>query len=129
VGDETVSEEAGRPRGDGVVDPASHRSGVRAAAYVVVTVLAFLLVWFALVAPNQLPRLRPGAFARIPIEGLFLVVLVLVLAAGRNPPGRPDGPPRRPAGLTTGSPRLTCRLDMILTGLKAQVKRGAPRGT
>lgn len=32
-------------------------------------------------------------------------IAALVLAAGRNPPGRADGPPRRPAGLTTGSPR------------------------
>ncbi|MGH8939816.1 MAG: tyrosine-type recombinase/integrase, partial [Actinomycetes bacterium] len=48
--------------------------------------------------------------ARATAEG----VAALVLAAGRNPPGRADGPPRRPAGLadrtspaglTTGSPR------------------------
>ena len=32
-------------------------------------------------------------------------IAALVLAAGRNPPGRSTGPPRRPAGLTTGSPR------------------------
>ena len=34
----------------------------------------------------------------------------LVLAAGRNPPGRAAGPPRRPGGLTLGSPR-THRAD------------------
>jgi hypothetical protein len=27
-------------------------------------------------------------------------IAALVLAAGRNPPGRPDGPPRRPTGVT-----------------------------
>lgn len=32
-------------------------------------------------------------------------IAALVLAAARNPPGRADGPQRRPAGLTTGSPR------------------------
>ncbi len=32
-------------------------------------------------------------------------IAALVLAAGRSPPGRSTGPPRRPAGLTTGSPR------------------------
>jgi hypothetical protein len=46
----------------------------------------------------------------------------LVLAAGRSPPGRPEGPPRRAAGLgvglTTGSPRPHSRPDMILTGVK-----------
>ncbi len=32
-------------------------------------------------------------------------IAAFVLAAGRTPPGRSTGPPRRPAGLTTGSPR------------------------
>jgi hypothetical protein len=44
-----------------------------------VTVLAGLLVWFALVAPNEFARLRPVAFLRIPLEGLLVVALVLVL--------------------------------------------------
>ncbi|MFC6081449.1 sulfatase-like hydrolase/transferase [Sphaerisporangium aureirubrum] len=44
-----------------------------------VTVLAFLLLAFALVAPNQLDLLTPGAFLRIPVEGLLGAVLVLVL--------------------------------------------------
>ena len=43
------------------------------------TALAFALVWFALVAPNKLGELTPAAFARIPIEGLLLVAVVLVL--------------------------------------------------
>jgi len=65
--------------------PAGGRQGVRAAAAGVTTVLACLLVWFALLAPNDAGRLAPGAFARIPVEGLLVVALVLVLPprAGR----------------------------------------------
>jgi hypothetical protein len=45
----------------------------------VITVLACLLVWFALTAPNEISRLTPTAFLRIPLEGLLVVALVLVL--------------------------------------------------
>ncbi|MCW2765753.1 MAG: CDP-alcohol phosphatidyltransferase [Nocardioides sp.] len=45
----------------------------------VVTIPACLLVWFALVAPNELSRITVGAFVRIPLEGLLGVALVLVL--------------------------------------------------
>ena len=45
----------------------------------VTTVLAGLLVWFALVAPNELDKLTPEAFVRIPLEGLLFVGLVFVL--------------------------------------------------
>jgi hypothetical protein len=55
------------------------RSRVRTVATGAVTVLACLLVWFALVAPNQLGRLTPLSFLRIPIEGLVVVALLLVL--------------------------------------------------
>ena len=41
--------------------------------------MAFLLVWFALVAPNQLSRFSPGAFVRVPIEGLVILAVGLVL--------------------------------------------------
>ncbi|MEO7261208.1 MAG: CDP-alcohol phosphatidyltransferase family protein [Jatrophihabitantaceae bacterium] len=51
----------------------------RQAAAAVITVLAFLLVWFALVAPNELDRLTPAAFLRLPAEGLLLAVAALVL--------------------------------------------------
>jgi hypothetical protein len=40
---------------------------------------ACALVLFALVGPNQLGRLTPGAFVRIPLEGLVGVALFLVL--------------------------------------------------
>jgi hypothetical protein len=58
-----------------------------------VTCLAVLLVVFALNAPNELDRLAPAAFVRIPVEGLVAVALVLVL------PGRP----RRVVALLAGT--------------------------
>ena len=64
---------------------AGHRSGFRIAAAWVITVLAFLLVWFALVGPDQVGALTPGAFVRIPLEALLFVGAVLLLPprAGR----------------------------------------------
>lgn len=63
--------------------PAAGRSGGRdrgrAVAAGVVTGLAFLLVLFALVAPNDVGRLTPGAFVRVPIEALVGAALFLVL--------------------------------------------------
>jgi hypothetical protein len=47
----------------------------------VTNTLALLLVWFALVAPNQVDHVTAGAFLRIPIEGLAVVFLALVLPA------------------------------------------------
>ncbi len=58
---------------------ADERGWVRRSAARATTVLACLLVWFALVAPNQLARLEPGVFVRIPVEGLVVLALVLVL--------------------------------------------------
>jgi len=71
--------------GDGEPGSAGDRSGFRTAAAWVVTVLAALLVWFALVAPNEFRGLTPGAFARIPLEALLFVGVVLLLPprAGR----------------------------------------------
>jgi hypothetical protein len=43
------------------------------------TLLAFLLVWSALVLPERLFRLTPAGFLRIPLEGLALVGLALLL--------------------------------------------------
>lgn len=56
-------------------------SRTRTVAAWLLTLLAILLVWFALVAPNRTERLTPAAFVRIPLEGLVLVVLLLVLPA------------------------------------------------
>ena len=56
---------------------------LRAVAARVITVLAILIVWFALIFPDQLSRLTPGALLRLPVEALLLVALGLVL------PGQP----------------------------------------
>jgi phosphatidylglycerophosphate synthase len=53
----------------------------RGAAAAVLTVLAVLIVWLALVAPEQPSRLTPGAFVRVPLEGIVVVALALVLPA------------------------------------------------
>jgi hypothetical protein len=45
----------------------------------VTTALAFLLVLYALVGPNNLDQLTPLAFLRVPVEGLVAVVLILLL--------------------------------------------------
>jgi phosphatidylglycerophosphate synthase len=46
---------------------------------VVVTILAVLIVWAALVAPNQPQTVTLIAFFRIPLEGLVLIALAAVL--------------------------------------------------
>ena len=53
------------------------RTGIAAA----LTTLALLLVWVALVAPNQPIRLTPSAFVRLPLEGLVLIAVAVVLPA------------------------------------------------
>jgi phosphatidylglycerophosphate synthase len=69
-----------RPRGHAVhPEPRPRRAGVTPAA----TLLAGALVWFALVAPARPDRLTPGAFLRIPVEALVLVVAALALS-GRS---------------------------------------------
>jgi phosphatidylglycerophosphate synthase len=60
-------------------EPGSPRRPVRRVAAGVLTCVAVALVWFALVAPNELTEVTPGAFVRIPLEGLVLVGVVLVL--------------------------------------------------
>jgi phosphatidylserine synthase len=50
-------------------------------AAVVLTVLAALLVWAALVAPNQPGHFGLGAFARIPLELLAVVAVAVLLPA------------------------------------------------
>lgn len=43
------------------------------------SILAGLLVWVALLAPNDITRFTPSAFVRIPLEGVVLVVAALLL--------------------------------------------------
>jgi hypothetical protein len=62
-------------------DSADDRRGKRPVGRWLTTVLACLLVLFALIAPNQVGRLTPGAFVQIPLEGLLAVALVVVVPA------------------------------------------------
>jgi len=77
---------AGGPTTGDASEGTKSRGRVRAAAAAVTTVLAALLVWFALVAPNEMHDLMPSAFLRIPIEGLlFVAVLLAIPARARTP--------------------------------------------
>ena len=53
---------------------------------------AVVLLWAALVAPDRWGGVQPGAFLRIPLEGLVVVAVVLLLPR----------PVRRPAAATAG---------------------------
>ena len=66
---------------------------VRTEIAVAVTVLALLLVWAALVAPNEPQDLNLGAFARLPLE-LLVVVAVAALVPAR---------PRRVLAMAAGA--------------------------
>ncbi|MGP3925829.1 sulfatase [Streptomyces sp. 8N616] len=56
-----------------------HPAAAQAVARVT-TVCAAVLVLLALLLPNDLARLTPGAFVRIPVEGLLGAALLLMLA-------------------------------------------------
>jgi phosphatidylglycerophosphate synthase len=66
------------PEGD-VGQP--ERGPLRTGIAVTLTVLALLLVWAALVAPDEPSRLTLGAFARLPLELLVVVALAALLPA------------------------------------------------
>ncbi len=75
-----------RPDADELAGPwPVRRSPWRRAAGWLTTVLAAVLLLFALIGPDQFTRFSPAAFVRLPVEGLIVVVLVLVLprVAGR----------------------------------------------
>ena len=59
----------------------ARRGPLRTGIAVALTVLALLLVWAALVAPNQPSRLTLGAFARLPLELLVVVAVAALLPA------------------------------------------------
>jgi phosphatidylglycerophosphate synthase len=59
-----------------------HRQGpAPAAPAIALTVIALALVWLALVAPDKPILFTPGAFARLPLELLVVVVLAVLLPA------------------------------------------------
>jgi phosphatidylglycerophosphate synthase len=77
-----------RRRGHGARDPVPEgdvgqpeRGRLRTGVAVALTVLALLLVWGALVAPNQPSHLTLGAFARLPLELLVVVAVAALLPA------------------------------------------------
>jgi len=70
----TVDDTAGVDRAE-----AEDRGRRRRVAARVATALAVLLVFLALVAPDDFAHLTPRAFLRIPVEGLVAVVLLVVL--------------------------------------------------
>ncbi|MEP6561984.1 MAG: CDP-alcohol phosphatidyltransferase family protein [Nakamurella sp.] len=55
------------------------RGGLRTAAAWSTTIGAGLLVWFALVAPDNLVEFTPAALLRIPVEGLVMLAVILLL--------------------------------------------------
>ena len=59
----------------------AQRGRLRTGIAVAITLLALLLVWAALVAPNHPSHLNLGAFARLPLELLVVVALAAVLPA------------------------------------------------
>jgi phosphatidylglycerophosphate synthase len=61
------------------VHAGARRGRARRGIAVALTILALLVVWVALVAPDELGRLTPGAFMRLPLEGLVLIALAVVL--------------------------------------------------
>jgi hypothetical protein len=79
--------------------------GRRVVAWVT-TAVAAGLVLIALVAPNELSGLRPGAFLRIPVEGLVGVAVLLLL------PGRARRVVAALAGVTLGMLTILKILDM-----------------
>lgn len=57
------------------------RGRTRTSIAAVLTILAILLVWGALVAPGHPSRLAPSTFARLPLEGIVVISLALALPA------------------------------------------------
>jgi Sulfatase len=74
-------EQAGDTAGVAASGAGDRRRQVRLVASHATTVLAGLLVLFALVGPNRLGHFTPAAFLRVPAEGLVGAALLLVLPA------------------------------------------------
>jgi hypothetical protein len=70
------------------------------------TVLAVLLVWVALTAPNRLDEIEPAAFVRLPVEALGFVALVLLV------PTRVRGAMALAAGVVLGILTVLRVLDL-----------------
>jgi hypothetical protein len=66
---------------EGPSDGGAGRGRLRTGVAATLTILALLLVWAELVAPDQPSRLTLSAFARVPLEGVLIVALALALPA------------------------------------------------
>jgi phosphatidylglycerophosphate synthase len=69
------------PAADAPEEPGPGRGRARRGIFAVLTILSALIVWAALVMPDQPKYLHPSGFLRVPLEGLVLVALALVLPA------------------------------------------------
>ncbi|MER6839572.1 sulfatase [Streptomyces platensis] len=76
---DTTSETSGSTGDATAVGRRDRNPAVARAAGRTVTALAAVLVLSALLLPNQLTRLTPGEFLRIPVEGIFGAALLLLL--------------------------------------------------
>ncbi len=88
-------------------EPAAH-GRLRRGISVALTVLAVVLVWAALVAPDRPGDLTVAGFLRIPLEGLVLIALALVLPRT----------PRRIVAVTAG---LALTLVVVLKVINYEV--------
>jgi phosphatidylglycerophosphate synthase len=71
---------AGPPLGPGSDTPVGPGRGrVRRGIAAGLTILSVLVVWAALVMPDQPKYLTPSGFLRLPLEGLLLIAIALVL--------------------------------------------------
>jgi hypothetical protein len=65
------------PARPGAPDPGRGRA--RTVIATALTILAFLLVWAALVGPDRPVQFRPSGFLRLPLEGFVLIVVAAVV--------------------------------------------------
>ncbi len=86
--------------------PTVQRGRARTVAAAATTMSAALLVWFALVAPDEIGQLTLSAFVRIPVEGLVAACLFLIL------PARARGAVAAIVGLALGLLTVIKILDM-----------------
>jgi hypothetical protein len=105
--DQEPAKESTKESEDESAGGAPGRGPVRRVLGWVMTVLACVVVAFALIAPNDVSRFSPGAFVRIPLEGLLAVALILVL------PRRAKRPAAYVIGVVLGLLAIIKVLDLV----------------
>lgn len=76
---EAVGDRSSGRAADAHAGPSRRR--VRTGIGAMLTILAILLLWVVLVAPDQPGRLTPSTFVRLPLEGIVAIALALALPA------------------------------------------------